>query len=373
MFTQEKIDLEPHQDIDYVFKSLFPKYGMAERAEQVDLAHRMLDALLGNKIALSDAGTGIGKTYAYLVAGYVYLRCRAACGMVFRPIIISTSSIALQSAIKSEYLPFLSRMMMKNRITDRPIRAVIRKGRSHYVCDRRLRRRLNCIDFSRKNPAAAAALRSLCEYLDMDEALHLSNYDRERICVPKVCDCNDMDCRYRRFLEQCDVGRYPFQICNHNLLLADAIHRNEGRRPILPDNCAVILDEAHKLPETARQMFGEVLEPDSIGEFLASLQEERFILAAETLAKLFAPLLSEMSKPFCENTPIERYLRLLAMPARYLPVMKKQIGNSLSPAGKRQLKAITSAVLAIYEERGDMIRYTGAERPRRHKPMCHGI
>ena len=148
-----------------------------------------------------------------------------------------------------------------------------------------------------------------------------------------------------------------FQICNHNLLLADAIHRNDGRRPILPDSCAVILDEAHKLPEAARQMFGTVFEPDSIGEFLASLREERFILAAETLAKLSAPLLAELSKPFCEETPVEHYVRLMAMPARYLLVINRKIGKFLSQTGKQQLKTLTSAVSAIYEERGDMVHY----------------
>lgn len=220
MFTQQNLYREAHQKIDHIFKSLFPKYGMAERTEQIRLAHRMLDAMLNNQIALSDAGTGIGKTYAYLVAGTLFLRYRAACKLAFRPIIISTSSIALQSAVKDEYLPFLSELMMENGFTNRPIRAVIRKGKSRYVCDRRLKRRLNRIDFSKKNPAAAAALRSLCKCLDMDEAQHLSKYDRERICVPKACDCNDPDCRYRRFLEHCDTGRYPFQICNHNLFLA---------------------------------------------------------------------------------------------------------------------------------------------------------
>ena len=61
-------------------------------------------------------------------------------------------------------------------------------------------------------------------------------------------------------------GGYPIQICNHNLLLADAIHRGMDRTPILPDSCAIIIDEAHKLPETARQMFGTLnraMEEDS--------------------------------------------------------------------------------------------------------------
>ena len=96
----------------------------------------------------------------------------------------------------------------------------------------------------------------------MDEIAHLSHYDRERVCVPQICNCSQETCRYRFFLEKCDSGRYLFQICNHNLLLADAIHRGSGRKPILPDTCALIVDEAHKLPETARQMFGVTLAAD---------------------------------------------------------------------------------------------------------------
>lgn len=62
-----------HQEIDHIFKELLPAQGMAERPVQVALSHRMLDAMLDDSIALCDAGTGIGKTYAYLVAGIVFV------------------------------------------------------------------------------------------------------------------------------------------------------------------------------------------------------------------------------------------------------------------------------------------------------------
>ena len=51
-----------YQEIDHIFKELLPAHGMAERPAQVDLSHRMLDAMLDGSIALCDAGTGIGKT-----------------------------------------------------------------------------------------------------------------------------------------------------------------------------------------------------------------------------------------------------------------------------------------------------------------------
>lgn len=114
MFTNQKIGRTAHQDIDHIFKKLLPKRGMAERAGQIALAHRMLDTMLTGGIGLSDAGTGIGKTYAYLVAGTVFLRARAAMGQKPRPIFASTSSITLRSAVRDDYLPFLSDVLVED-------------------------------------------------------------------------------------------------------------------------------------------------------------------------------------------------------------------------------------------------------------------
>ena len=288
-----------HNMIDHIFHVLLPAQGMAERPEQTALSHLMLDALLDGSIALCDAGTGIGKTYAYLAAGMAFLRFRTTNGQRFRPIIISTSSIALQNAVQTEYLPTLSAALAEDGMIDQPLRAVIRKGKSHYVCDRRLEQRLGQLDLSRKNWKAGRALLSLREQLDMDTAAHLSSYDRDRVCVPQTCNgCGQEDCRYLAFLEDCDSGSYPFQICNHNLLLADAIHRGTGQSPILPDACAVVIDEAHKLPETARQMFGTTLEARDIHSLIRSLRREKFLLAGESLSELSAPLLRLMEQPF---------------------------------------------------------------------------
>lgn len=86
---------EAREDIDHIFKDLLPIQGMPERPEQIALSHRMLEAMQGGGIALCDAGTGIGKTYAYLVAGVVFhglslfplpaSPCRRLCGMSICP------------------------------------------------------------------------------------------------------------------------------------------------------------------------------------------------------------------------------------------------------------------------------------------------
>ena len=139
-----------HHEIDHIFQDLFPSHGMTARPSQIELSHKMLDAMIHSKIALSDAGTGIGKTYAYLVAGVSFSRALNRENIPFQPILISTSSIALQTAVREEYIPFLSSVLLEDKLIQAPIRAVIRKGKGHYVCDERLMRRLRQVDLSEK-------------------------------------------------------------------------------------------------------------------------------------------------------------------------------------------------------------------------------
>ena len=73
--------------VDHIFKDLLPTRSMADRPAQVALCHQMLNAMLEGGISLCDAGTGIGKTYAYLAVGTVYHRFRAASGLPVQPIL----------------------------------------------------------------------------------------------------------------------------------------------------------------------------------------------------------------------------------------------------------------------------------------------
>ena len=345
--------------IDHIFKDLFPAQGMTERSEQIKLSHRMLDTMLNGGIALCDAGTGIGKTYAYLTAAAAASRFGA--GLSHRPIIISTSSIALQNAVQTEYLPLLSCTLLADGQIDRPLLSVIRKGKGHYVCDERLQRRLRQVNFQKKNPAAADALRSLKDTLDMDKVPHLSGYDRERVCVPQFCDCDHQGCRYRRFLKRCDDDRYVFQICNHNLLLADAIHRSQGRRSILPEHGIIIVDEAHKLPEAAREMFGMTLTAGDIQSMIRQLRAERYLLAADVLTDTAGPLLRKLTAPREEAETLDAYLHLLTIPSRSLPIIEKQVGNLLTVQGRRQLETLRGAVSLFSDPQSNMILYTAED------------
>ena len=359
MNTNDTNRQKAHSMIDHIFKDLFPAQGMTERSEQIKLSHRMLDTMLGGGIALCDAGTGIGKTYAYLTAAAAASRFGA--GSSHRPIIISTSSIALQNAVQTEYLPLLSCALLADGQIDRPLLSVIRKGKGHYVCDERLQRRLRQVNFQKKDPAAADALRSLKDTLDMDKVPHLSGYDRERVCVPQICDCGHQDCRYRRFLKRCDDDRYVFQICNHNLLLADAIHRSQGRRSILPEHGVIIVDEAHKLPEAAREMFGMTLTAGDIQSMIRQLRAERYLLAADVLADTAGPLLRKLTAPREEAEALDAYLHLLTIPSHALPIIEKQIGNLLTVQGRRQLETLRGTFSLFSDPQPNMILYTAED------------
>ncbi len=340
-----------HNKIDHIFKELLPANGMAERLEQIELSHRMLDALLDGSIGLFDAGTGIGKTFAYLVAGTVFQQLQSE----DHPILISTSSIALQNAVRDEYLPFLSTVLMADGMIDRPLQAVIRKGKSHYVCDERLERRLRQINLDKKNKQAGAALIALRECLDVDSVPHLSNYDRERVCVPKVCDCQREDCRYLSFIDGYDTGQHPFQICNHNLLLADAIHRTLGRKPILPDSCAIVIDEAHKLLDAARQMFGVSLGAADIQNLIQSLRQERYLLAAESLEELFTPLRGKLPG-------IEECIHILIAPERGLQAVHSRLHDKVTAPTRRALEKLAATVTLFVEGNPNMVFYVEDDR-----------
>ena len=360
---------QSHNMIDRIFHDLLPAQGMAERPEQIALGHLMLDALMDGSIALCDAGTGIGKTYAYLAAGAAFHRFRANQNEFTKPILISTSSIALQNAIQTEYLPTLSDVLTADGLIDQPLLAVIRKGKSHYVCDYRLQLRLMQMKLCKKNKAAIDALLSLRDGLDMDGVSHLSSFDRAHVCVPQVCDCGREDCRYRAFLEDCDSGELSFQICNHNLLLADAIHRGTGRDPILPDACAVIIDEAHKLPDAARQMFGTILEAREIHSLIRSLRREKFVLAADSLAELSAPLLRLMNGSFDSEKSFQSFSRFLIAPARNLHIISKQLHGLLSKATRQQLRKLSST-MELFTRENDGLVFCAMEDRRGGTMLC---
>ena len=218
---------ESHRIAEQIFREILPRHGMAVREEQIALCHEVLDTLYNKEISLCEAGVGTGKTLAYLVGCILWQMHRPE--RMKLPIVISTSSVALQDAILTEYLPDLSAILLDEGIITAPITAVVRKGKERFVCDARLAERASLVQPSRKTTDRTACTLQKIFWIWIISR-NSSRYDRCRICVPQSCprDCfMRLDCRYQQYLR--DSMKPDIQICNHNYLLADASHRLEDR------------------------------------------------------------------------------------------------------------------------------------------------
>lgn len=301
-----------HEEIEYIFRTLLPENGLVVREEQIQLSHQMLDAFFYKQITLCDAGVGIGKTYAYLAACVVmrkYAMNRTLLSGGKWSVVISTSSVALQKAIIGEYIPFLSRILLKAGMIQTPLTACVRKGKERYVCDRRLKRRLLAIQDKPKNAQQKEALLSLRTHFDLDDVHGLSGFDRRQVCVPKTCpkECRKLSgCRYQRYLQRAKNPDVFIQICNHNYLLADSAHRTKAYQPLLNDYHVLIIDEAHKLPEAARQMFGRSISSEDMMELCHLLEREHCRMDAGKIREAFESL-SDCIQRECFGEEAEHY------------------------------------------------------------------
>lgn len=278
---------ESHRMAEQIFREILPRHGMAVREEQIALCHEVLDTLYNKEISLCEAGVGIGKTLAYLVACILWQMHRPS--QLKMPVVISTSSVALQDAILNEYLPDLSAVLLDEGIITAPVTAVVRKGKERFVCDARLaERQAKAIS---KGSRQKGSLRMAENVLDLDHIPGLSRYDRCRICVPQSCprDCFlRLDCRYQQYLR--DSMKPDIQICNHNYLLANASHRLEERPLLLRQYQALVVDEAHKLPDAARQMYTETLSAQDMDDLCSLLQQAHFKGLSKRLRTVFLTL-----------------------------------------------------------------------------------
>ena len=278
---------QSHRIAEQIFREILPRHGMAVREEQIALCHEILDTLYNKEISLCEAGVGIGKTLAYLVACILWQMHRPS--QLKMPVVISTSSVALQDAILNEYLPDLSAIMLAEGIITAPITAVVRKGKERFVCDARLAERQE--KAISKGKRQKNSLRMAESILDLDHIPNLTRYDRCRICVPQSCprDCFlRLDCRYQQYLR--DSMKPDIQICNHNYLLANASHRLEERPLLLRQYQVLVVDEAHKLPDAARQMYTETLSAQDMDDLCSLLQQAHFKGLSKRLRTAFLTL-----------------------------------------------------------------------------------
>jgi ATP-dependent DNA helicase DinG len=255
------------------------------RPGQVEMAETVADILANGGIALIEAGTGTGKTLAYLVPAI-------ATGS---RVIVSTATKNLQEQLYKKDIPFLQK------IIPRKIRAACMKGRSNYVCLYRLKKaeRLPILEgmedfdyFDKvRRWAAETETGDRAELTDLPENLSFwSQIDaRAEICLGQKCPDYD-SCFITRMRQR--ALNSDVVIVNHHLFFADLALRGGDYGAVLPDYSTIIFDEAHEIEDVAADYFGlsvssfRILELIQDAEKLVITEPDQASELAKALARL---------------------------------------------------------------------------------------
>lgn len=224
--------------------------GFAPRAEQQALAAAVDRALAGQGTLVGEAGTGVGKTFAYLVPALT----RGG------RVIISTGTRHLQDQLFHSDLPRVRRALGV------PAQAALLKGRANYLCLHRIGL-ADGVPLTRRREMTAQLehIRSVARHSGSGDIAEIAEVPEDSPLWPYVTsttdNCLGQDCplyrdcfvlKARKRAQEAEVV-----VVNHHLLFADMALKESGFGEVLPEADAFILDEAHQLPETAAAFFGD--------------------------------------------------------------------------------------------------------------------
>ena len=225
--------------------------GYSPRAAQAQLAGAVAEAMDARQTLVAEAGTGTGKTYAYLVPAL----------LSGQRTIISTGTRALQDQLYHRDLPRVREALGAS------VKTALLKGRANYLCQYRLEQAKGEKFVSREVAAQFQRVVAWAGRTMRGDLSELADIAEDSPLWPQVTstadNCLGGDCP---FWSECFVAKARQQaqaadvvVVNHHLLLADLAIKQEGFGEILPGAAAFVLDEAHQLPELATQFFGEGL------------------------------------------------------------------------------------------------------------------
>ncbi len=221
------------------------------RREQQLMADWVGETLASRGTLAIEAGTGTGKTFAYLVPAL----------LSGRQVIISTGTRTLQDQLFNRDLPTVAKAL------GRPVRVALLKGRANYLCLHRLELADAIQDLPGIHPPNARTMARIRRWSretttgDLAEVKSLRDTDPVRAAVTSTREnCLGNTCpsysRCHVVAARREAQAADIVVVNHHLLLADLALKDEGFGELLPGAEAVILDEAHQVPEIAAQFFG---------------------------------------------------------------------------------------------------------------------
>lgn len=241
--------------------------GFRPRQSQADMARAVAQAIATQSTLLAEAGTGTGKTFAYLVPALLW----------GGKVIVSTGTRNLQDQLFLRDLPLVRKAL------NAPVSVALLKGRANYVCHFHLER-------TQQNGRLTARedvgyLREIGRFIKTTRSGDKSELARvpENATVWQLVtstrdNCAGAECKHyqecfvmkaRREAQQADVV-----VVNHHLFFADVALKDTGVAELLPAANTIIFDEAHQLPDTATLFFGETVSTTQLMELCRDVLAE---------------------------------------------------------------------------------------------------
>ena len=242
--------------------------GYRPRAAQLEMAQAVQDAIARRGCLVAEAGTGTGKTFAYLVPALVS----------GERVIVSTGTKNLQDQLFHKDLPLVREALAI------PLKAALLKGRNNYLC---LYRMDTAGGFrAGYGKAEAAALQSITRWArhtrdgDVAEVTDVAEGSPLWPAVTSTADnCLGQDCpRYNDcFLVKARrrAQEASLVVINHHLLWADWLLKTDGFGELLPEAGAIVVDEAHQFAETASQFLGLSVTSRQLNELAGDIATEQ--------------------------------------------------------------------------------------------------
>jgi ATP-dependent DNA helicase DinG len=241
--------------------------GYEERPAQARLAAAATRVLERGGILLAEAGTGTGKTLAYLLPAVE----------LGRRVVISTGTRNLQEQLLAKDIPLLARAL------GRDLAVTVMKGRGNYLCRMRFRsfaeagsfRRLDELPIFRAVEAWAPAT-ATGDRGEIEDLPDTVDFWREISASSENCiggSCPDFgDCFVTRMREQALAA--DIVVVNHHLLCADLAVKDSGFGEVIPEYDTLVLDEAHLLEDVATQYFGLVVSSHKVEDLGRDVERE---------------------------------------------------------------------------------------------------
>lgn len=247
---------------------LLPSY--EERTSQIDMLKSVCEAFNGDHLCIAEAGTGVGKSLAYLLPVLQW------CTLNDERVVVSTATINLQQQLLEKDIPLV------RKILDSDLKVVLQKGRGNYVCLRRLADALEEQSLLEDEDEEIRAIGDWAVTSETGSRSDLSFYPSDSAWA-RVCSdadsCHGLHCRSR---ERCfvlknrrEAASAGILVVNHHLLFSDLAMRMSGlgfeSTAVLPPFSKIIFDEAHNVEASATSFFSDRFSQFTIRKHLGRL------------------------------------------------------------------------------------------------------